>query len=241
MLNYVIIYFMKYKLPRQVLSKEIKRIVSREVRKQKLYVIGADKKDLKEIAEVSRAIKKQGLPKNFVLKKLPDGLGYGIFLHPKAEPILKGQIIAPYAGEIFLIPKNGPDDALYAFEPFSDILLTKEQQARYDKDRPYHPRRLYALQIDALKKGNFTRFINHSDKPNVVADFFAIPTNSYGLTPSPLEIIYLAKKTIQPGEQLLVDYDGDGNHTYWSALGIKPVPITPQTYRLDTFLKLIRK
>ena len=232
---------MKYKLPRQILSKEQISIASKEIRQQKIYVLRATKNELKEIIEVSRAIKKHGLPKNLVRKKLPGGLGYGIFLHPKAEPILKGQIIAPYAGEIFLIPQNGPDDSLYAFEPFCDISLTKEQQERYDKGRPYHPRRLYAFQVDGLKKGNFTRFINHSEKPNIVADFFTIPSNSLGLARSPIEIIYMAKKTIHPGEQLLVNYDGDGNHSYWSALGIKPVPITPQTYRLDTSLKLIRK
>lgn len=230
---------MNYKLPRQVFTKELKNIISFEVKRQEIFLIKPSTADLKEMASRFRAIQKRGLPKHLVRKKLPKGLGYGIFLHPKAQPILKGEIIASYAGEACFIPQNLTDDALYAFEPLCDVVLTKEQQKRYDSKRPFHPRRLYAFQVDALKKGNFTRFINHSSKPNVVADFFRIPKNSYGLAPSPLEIVYLAKKTIRPGEQLLVDYDGDGQDTYWSALNIKPLPITPTTFRLDQSLKLI--
>lgn len=229
---------MKFKLPSQILNTEISKIVSREVRNQKIPVLRADKNNLKEIAEVSRAITKHGLPKNLVCKKLPNGLGYGIFLHPKAQPILKGQIIAPYAGEIFFVPQNLPDDSLYAFESLSNILFTKEEQSRFDKNRRYHPRRFYSMHVDALKKGNFTRFINHSDKPNLIAEFFRIPSNSFGLIPSPIEVIYLAKKTIRPGEQLLICYDGDSK-SYWSALEIKPIPITPTTFQLDSSLKVI--
>ena len=177
-------------------------------------------------------------PKNLVCKKLPGGLGYGIFLHPKAQPILRGQIIAPYSGEVSFVPQNVPDDSLYAFEPLSKIHLTKEEQARFDGKRPFHPRRHYSMHVNALKKGNFTRFINHSDKPNVVADLYKVPSNPYGLSPSPIEVFYLAKKKIHPGEQLLVCYDGDSK-SYWSALGIKPIPITPKTFQLDSSLKVI--
>ncbi|MBS0616507.1 MAG: SET domain-containing protein [Verrucomicrobia bacterium] len=194
---------------------------------------------MRQIASVHRDILKQGLPKHIVRKKLPRGLGYGLFLHPKAKPLLKGEIIGSYAGEAILVPQNLTDDALYAFEPFCDVVLAKEQQALFDKKRAFHPRRLYAFQIDALKKGNFTRFINHSSKPNLVADFYRIPKNSYGLTPSPLEIVFKVEKTIHPGEQLLFDYDGDGADTYWSALDIAPIPITPTTFRLSNSLRLI--
>lgn len=228
---------MKFKLPSSILNQEIRKIISKEVRKQRIYVLRAGKNNLKEIAEVSRAITKHGLPKNLVCKRLPNRLGYGIFLHPKAKPILKGQIIAPYAGEISVVPQNLPEDSLYAFEPLSEILLTKEEQSYLDNHRRYHPRRLYSMHVDATRKGNFTRFINHSEKPNIIAEFFRIPSNSYGLAPSPLEIVYLAKKTIHPGEQLLISYEGDGN-SYWSALGIKPLPITPKTFQLDSSLKV---
>jgi hypothetical protein len=229
---------MKFKLARPVVSQELCKIISREIRRQKVSLLRTNKNNLKEMAKVCGTIKKRGLSTNLVRKKLPGGLGYGIFLHPKARPILKGQVIGPYSGKAYLVPQNFTDEALYAFETLSDILLTKEEQSRFDRDHKYHPRRLYALYVDALKKGNFTRFINHSDCPNLISDLYRIPKNSYGVTPSPIEVLYLAKKTIQPGEQLLVCYDGD-NHSYWGGTGIKPVPITPQTFRLTSSLKLV--
>lgn len=228
----------KFKLPRQIINPEMCKILSREVARQKIGVVCATKSNLKEIAEVTRAIAESGLPKNLVLKKLPGKLGYGIFLHPKAKPILKGQIIAPYAGELMLIPQNLPEDALYAFEPLDRIRLTKEEQSQFDGKRKYHPGRFYSMQVDALKKGNFTRYINHSDKPNIVAEFFKISSNAYDLSPSPIEVVYIAGKTIKPGEQLLVSYEGD-DKSYWDALDFKPIPITPQTLQLDASLKLV--
>lgn len=228
---------MKFKLPRQVPNREIYKIATREIRKQKIHVLRASKTIQKQISEVCQLIKKQGLPPYLVCKKLPKKLGYGIFLHPKAQPILKGHVIAPYSGILTLVPQNQPDDSLYAFAPLVDMHCTKEEQLFLDKKCRYHPRRLYSLNVDAFKKGNFTRFINHSDKPNIIAELFQIPANSLGLEPSPIEVIYLAKKTIHPGEQLLVCYE-DEVGSYWGALKIKPVPITPKTFQLDSSLQL---
>ena len=135
---------MKFKLPRQIVNPEIYKIVSREVRKQKVYVIRASINHLKEIVEVSRAIETNGLPKHLVCKKLPRGLGFGIFLRPDAKPILKGEVIAPYAGEISLVQQNEFDDSVYAFAPLLDILCTKKEQALLDKTCRFHPRRLYS-------------------------------------------------------------------------------------------------
>lgn len=229
---------MRFKLFRAVLNKEISQIIAREALKQKLNLVKPSKKELKQLAALA-LITKRGIPPHLVRKKLPDNLGYGIFLHPNAKPLLKGELIGPYAGEVSLIPQNAPDDSAYAFEPLSDITLTKEEQALFGNGNRYHPRRLYWLSIDAEKKGNFTRFINHSAKPNLIAELFSIPPNTLGLAPAPIEVIYLAKKTIQPGEQLLVDYEGDDN-SYWASIGIKPQSITPRTFRLDASLNLIK-
>jgi hypothetical protein len=227
----------KFKLPRPLLNPRMLKVAAKEVRRQKVVVLRANRFELQELAEITREIESRGLPKNLIRKKLPGGIGHGIFLHPKAEPILKGQIIAPYSGEMSIIPQSLAEDSLYAFEPLANILLTKEEQKYFDSKRPYHPKRLYAMYVDALKTGNFTRFINHSEKPNLVAEFYQIPSNSFGLAPSPIEVIYVAKKKIRPGEQLLVNYDGD-EHSYWTSVGIKPVPITPTTFLLDASLKL---
>lgn len=230
---------MKYKLPRQILTPEVSALISRIVRKQRIAVVRANKTHLKEISEVSRAIAKSGLPKYLVCRKLPDGLGHGIFLHPEAEPLAKGRIIAPYSGEVTFVGQNIPDESAYAFAPLCDIQMTKKEQALFDPKNRYHPKRLYSLNLDAIKKGNFTRFINHSEKPNINAEFFRIPANTCGLTPSPLEVVYVANKIIRPGEQLLVCYEGE-DKSYWGPLDIKPVPITSKTFMLSPSLKIVK-
>ncbi|HEY2810396.1 MAG TPA: SET domain-containing protein [Rhabdochlamydiaceae bacterium] len=222
---------MKFKMPRQLLAKDVLKIVSREVRAQKLRFSRTSLRELKEMALVSQAIERSGLPKYLLCKKLNENLGWGIFLRHDAKPLKKGQVIASYAGEISLIAKHADDDGAYAFTPLEDIHLTREEQACYDPDRTYHPKRLYCLKVDARRKGNFTRFINHSEKPNVVAYSLAVPSNPYGLIPAPVEIIYFAKKTIYPGEQLLVSYE-DGEKSYWRSFGQKPFPMYPKTFTL---------
>src|SRR5579883_1492579 len=176
---------MKFKLPRQVSHSEIYRIISREMRRQKIKADPISKGELREIAELARMIKKNGLPSHLVCKKLPHNLGKGIFLHPDADPILQDQLIGPYAGELSIVKQFLNDDACYAFAPIENLLLNKEEQRLFDRDSKYHPRRLYSLKLDAEKKGNFTRFINHSSKPNIDSYSIAIPENPYGLEPSP--------------------------------------------------------
>ncbi len=229
---------MKYKLPRQVYTQEMSRIVAGQMRKQKLYARTLSVEQLQQLSEVTQTILEDELPKHLVCKKLPGDLGKGIFLHPEAKPILKGQMIAPYAGELSFVSQSVMDDSPYAFELMDKILLTKEEQAHFDPKHSYHPKRQYCLHVDALKKGNFIRFINHSDTPNVIAHTCKIPANSLGLSESPLEVIYFAQKIIRPGEQLLVCYEGD-DKSYWSALEIEPLPMTPKTLQLNSSLKVI--
>lgn len=230
---------MKYKLPRQRVPLSMYPIIAREIRKQKIEVLKVGKKNLNELASICRAIEKNGLPDHLICKKLPKKLGFGIFLHPEAKPIRKGQIIGPYSGIVALLPQNAPGDSSYAFAPIVDIVLSKKEQTLFDKKNRYRPNRFYAIDVDAEKKGNFIRFINHSEKPNVVAHLFKVPANSLGLDPSPIEVIYVAKKTIHPGEQLLVCYEGDGS-SYWKNLKIRPIPITPKTFRLTKNQNFVR-
>lgn len=230
---------MKYKLSRQSINSEISNILAREIKKQKAEISKVTKSNLKEIAQVVKAIEKTGLPKYLICRKLSNQLGHGIFLHPDASPIEKGQVIAPYAGIVSIVPQSDFGESSYAFAPIERMLLTKEEQLYFDKKQKYHPRRRYSLKVDADKKGNFTRFINHSEKPNVVAYLYSIPANSYGLEPARIEIIYIAKKRIHPGEQLLVSYEAD-EKSYWGPAKIKPFPMTPKTFRLSPSLKLIR-
>lgn len=224
---------MKFNLKRQFVSNDIIKVVFRNYKHKDLDAYRLSKQNLNELSKVLSDIEKETIPKKFVLKKLPGKLGSGIFLHPEAEPILKGEVIAPYAGEISLVVQNQEDDACYAFDPVADIRLTREEQLKFDPKNRYHPKRLYSLKLDAAKKGNFTRFINHSSKPNIVAYLVSSRANPY-------EIIYFAKRKIQPGEQLLVSYEDD-EKSYWGVLGIKPFPMTPRTFQIDKKLKLINR
>lgn len=228
---------MNYKLPRQLFSSELNKIISRKSRGQRSA--NASQRNLREMAAVVRDIEASGLPKRFILKRLPGKLGRGIFLHPLAQKIVKGTVIAPYAGELSIVPQNVEDNGDYAFAPVENFYLNREEQRVWDPKRRFHPRRIYALKLDALKRGNFTRFINHSSRPNVEAMTFAIPRNRLGLTPAPVEIVYLAKRDIEPGQQLLTCYDGaDGS--YWGVMGIEPFAMTPKTFQLSPAFRLLR-
>lgn len=230
---------MKHQIARPVIDQRLLGIIHREIKKQDIPVHRLSKKNLAEMAVTVKEIEAQETPQHLIRKKLSHGLGYGIFLRADAQPILKGQVIASYGGLISVVAQNERDDnGDYAFAPLEYFCLSKEEHALWDKKYPYHPRRQYALKLDALKKGNFTRFINHSVKPNVYADMVRIPSNDFGLDPAPIEIVYIAQKTIQPGEQLLICYEA-GEKSYWNACGIKPFPMTPRTFRVDRAGKLI--
>lgn len=229
----------RYRLPRQVFTQEIQEIISREMKKQDIDLAPLPKKNLKELVEVSKIILEKGVPDHLVVKKLSSKLGYGVFLHPDADPITIGSLIAPYSGEVNMAPQNEPDDSAYAFAAISDILLKKEEHPLIDQTRKYHPNRHYVLNLDAKDRGNFTRFINHSIQPNIEAEFFKVSKNALGLKKSPIEVFYRASKKIMPGEQLLVCYE-DEEETYWKPFNIKPFPMTPQTFTLDDKLNIIK-
>lgn len=222
---------MKFRLERQEIDEKLLRLAVLIIKRDKIDVPRASKKVVEGLPAVFAQIRKRGLPSYLVIQKLKGKLGHGIFLHPKAKPIERGAPIAPYSGKVTLRPQALNDDSDYVFNLVSDIRLTKEEQAIWDAHHRYHPRRLYSLDLDAEKKGNFTRFINHSDEPNVEAKFVRIPENEEGLAPAPFEVIYVAKKKILPGEQLLVCYEGEDD-SYWGALNIEPFPMTPKTFTL---------
>jgi hypothetical protein len=229
----------KFSLPRPVIPSDMIELIETEIRRQEVDVAKATKKQLLELKRICDEIEEHGISSHLVCAKLPDGLGYGIFLHPNAKPIPKGRLIGSYSGIVSFFPQNEPGNSVYSFAPLFDIRLSKEKQKVFSPKKKFHPRRLYSMDVDAEKSGNFIRFVNHSDQPNLVAYLFKIPKNPYGLTPSPIEVIYLSNKIIRPGEQLLISYEGDDG-TYWKYLKIKPTPITPRTYQLDKDL-LVKK
>lgn len=222
----------KYRLPQAVWSDAEQVLIRRELDRQNVAVRRLSKDKLGELVAISGAVARVGLPKHLLCVKLPEPLGYGVFLRPDAEPLVRGALIGIYSGKVRIVPQHMPDDALYAFEPLSDVHLLKEEQKWWDPKRVYRGKRAYSIQVDADRVGNFTRFINHSEEPNVRAELITIPKTQKKLAPSALEVLYIACRTIHPGQQLLVSYEGDDD-SYWSALGIKPMPVVASTFSLS--------
>ena len=222
---------MEFNLPIAECNREFVKIVSRQFRKRDLDLHTLTEKNLKELDEVLKEIERDTLPKKYVLRKLKGKIGQGIFLHVDAKPILKGQVIGLYTGKVSLQAQMDAADGDYTFDIVTDLHLTKDEQERFDPRNRFAPRRLYDLKLDALKIGNFTRFINHSNKPNIEAVLVHFKDTGF-------QIIYMAKTKINPGEQLLVSYEGEED-SYWGLLGIKPFPMTAKTFYLNDSLRLI--
>ncbi len=229
---------MDYKLPRQTMCQKVRSFGMKKIKEEDLHIPRAKPLHLSQIADILKKIELSGLPESLVVVKLKGKLGFGVFLKPDAKPILRGEPIAPYSGDVYIAPQNSGEGSDYAFSLISDLVLSKEEQKIFDPQNRFHPKRLYSIDLDADKKGNFTRFINHSSKPNVEARLVRIPKNGVGLEPAPFEIVYFAKKKILPGEQLLVCYEGE-DKSYWGALNIKPFPMNPRTFRLNADLKIV--
>lgn len=221
----------RYRLPQAAWTDREQALIRRELDRQNVAVRRLSKEKLSDLVSISEAVARSGLPKYLLCVKLPEPLGYGVFLRPDAKPLARGALIGIYSGKVRIVPQHEPDDALYAFEPLSDVHLLKEEQLRWDPKRVYRSKRAYSVQVDAGRQGNFTRFINHSEEPNVRAELITIPKKQKGLAPSALEVLYMACRVIRPGEQLLVSYEGDDD-SYWSALGIKPMPVVASTFSL---------
>lgn len=231
--------FKRFSLPRQIFKQPLEEVISRSIEEQEIELDTLSLKQRQQMAERLKDIQEKGLPEGFIVQKISEEIGCGVFLHPEAKPLEKGSIIAPYSGVVFLAPQSAPDNSAYTFAVLTDIKLKKIEQKKYDKKHAFHPRRLYALNLDADQKGNFTRFINHSSKPNVEAEIYKMGKNKQGLEAMPLEVIYLAKKKILPGEQLLVCYE-DEEESYWKPMGIKPFPMNPKTFVLNKDLQVVQ-
>ncbi|CAG0882747.1 unnamed protein product [Darwinula stevensoni] len=128
--------------------------------------------------------------------RTPDGRGWGV---KTLQKIQKGVFITEYTGEIITTEEadrraTGKGDKLMALNNEGLTYLFDLDLAQNEKP-PYT--------IDATKKGNVARFINHSCDPNVVAYNVFIDCLDINL-PS---VAFFAKRDITRGEELTVDYE----------------------------------
>jgi len=118
----------------------------------------------------------QGKSIDFILKKVNPLVGYGVFAK---NPISYLTYIGEYTG--IVRKRHKKQDSLNDYV-FGYVIGPQ--------DTPWV--------IDAEKKGNFTRFINHSYTPNL--------TSRWMICDGVAHIILFANRKIKAGEQLTYDY-----------------------------------
>lgn len=133
-------------------------------------------------------------PPPLIISWINSTLGYGVFA---GEEMGEGTVIGAYFGEIVLSKAIRPNDYVFGYRTpqFST---------------PFH--------IDAGKQGGITRFINHSESPNLEV----VPVLLDGL----LHLFFLSLCPIEKGRQLTISYGS----SYWKARGIVP---SSSTFSLD--------
>jgi len=114
---------------------------------------------------------------NIEIRWINERLGHGIFA---SQSFKKNTFIAEYTGEVgFLDPIHGPSNPYLLRYP-----------------RPFFS--LNFLQVNAENMGNETRFLNHSDRPNLLTQI--------ALDRGLLRSFFVTKRPIQKGEQLTFNY-----------------------------------
>ena len=98
-----------------------------------------------------------------------------------------GEIVCEYAGEVISQTEAKLRAQMFPTDTF--LFIIHEASAAFQR----------TTFIDARLKGNHARFINHSSEPNLVM----LPVRVDIIVP---HLICFAKKDIQAGEELTVDY-----------------------------------
>jgi uncharacterized protein len=125
----------------------------------------------------------EGKTARIYIKWINPEIGYGAFA---AEEILKGQFVGEYTGIVRRLYRSHPDHNPYCF---------------------HYPTKWWSLKyfiVDSMREGNLTRFINHSDHPNLQP--LCLVDRRL------LHQVFVANRTIKQGEQLTFDYGED----YWN-------------------------
>jgi hypothetical protein len=135
----------------------------------------------------SKEIESSLIPE-LTIKWIDDSLGYGVFANCN---IPKLAYVGEYTGELKWRPR------------WWQIHRLNRRNA-YCFHYPIGEGRSSPFVIDAEEKGNHTRFINHSDEPNLEP----VSVFQGGV----FHIIFLASRPIQKGTQLCYDYGAD----YWT-------------------------
>uniref|UniRef100_A0A7E4VZH9 SET domain-containing protein n=1 Tax=Panagrellus redivivus TaxID=6233 RepID=A0A7E4VZH9_PANRE len=131
-------------------------------------------------------------PPKLEIRYVNKDIGFGLFAR---ATIQKNRFIGSYVGELYVRS---------VFTKFAD------EHPYYYMVRPQLFKQ--PVLIDALNFGNYTRFINHSCRPNVFTKNIYAGSNK--LLPYPS---FFASRKINEGEQIFLDYGPE----YFASLGIQ--------------------
>jgi hypothetical protein len=206
----------KYRLAFPRVSRTVINIFSKLIEDGSIW---EDKLPYKTMVRLYREVVELGLPKNFILKKHPK-IGYGVFTHDK---IIKPKtILGIYTGKLLISPMDTIKcGSLYIYGIEENVKINKLQ---YDKlmeegfipktRKKFNPEDTYEITVDAQNEGNWTRFINHSDRSNCAVEFRRIEVFKGGFIILP---VIISKKKILPHTQVTTNYGA----AYWKAVSIK--------------------
>lgn len=204
-----------------------------------------EKLSANEVRKLDSAIQKSdatGAYPGIKIIALGKPLGSGAFLDPMSKPLKKGTILGIYSGEykIFQIDYLGDTDLSYAFELTDIISLDKdEHQELFGNLNTWSDDGDYVVYCDALNKGNWIRFLNHGGQlANCEAQLVRYPSKGKMRTDTEQWVVVVRTlETIQPGEQLLLNY----GKNYWKKYGLEPKAVSPSQYTLvqDKIIRIV--
>lgn len=167
-------------------------------------------------------MEKYGIRPNLKLCKINQEVGNGVFLAPDANPIPENQFIGLYGGEYIVAHSEEDVDSDYLFTVFTDIELQNSELDLIEGARNFETNQ-FCLEVDGKKKGNFCRYFNHTSAEHANLKFCYVCMKD-----GSIQIAFYTKKTVYPGEQLMLDYKNE----FWRAKKIQPKIETPKTYTL---------
>jgi hypothetical protein len=129
----------------------------------------------------------------FTVRKSTPGMGQGLFA---AQNIKRGDFILEYTGKKIPTPVADTLKSRYLFE--IDAQWT----------------------IDGSPRSNLARYINHSCDPNAEADICDLPRVGSRVKAGG-RILISAKRAIQKGEELTIDYDTEYFDEFIKPVGCK--------------------
>lgn len=141
-------------------------------------------------SDCSNREKQKGIRKKLLIKYINRTKGFGVFAN---EMIKKGEFVCEYVGVI--ISKEKAERKIYFNHRNQKPNYVLQIKECYDTVN-------VSTYIDAEEFGNVGRFINHSCSPNLDYDFVRV---KYYIP----DVIFIANKDIEPGEELTFSYMGD--------------------------------